>query len=408
MARRRKRKKHIFPRLLLFICIIAVSAGAVTAAGWSLPRLVRSVGETVNTVAQPQAEFPELTVDVEEVDGSFYYQQLNEKEQQIYREILQAVQAMEEETYIHAGRDDDVAKVYECLLYDRPELFWCDGSSQMTVYEEYTELYPGYTCTESEKEQRQQQIEQAERECLSGADAGMSEYEKIKYIYEYLVQTIDYDESAPDNQNIYSSLVGKRSVCAGYSRAAQYLLEQMGIECIYVTGTIRGQGSHAWNIVKCNDTYYQMDVTFGDPVFLEAESGESIPHTSINYDYLCCTDEVLFTDHIQNDFVPYPPCDADDLDYYRLNGMYYDNFDPDLLLRDMNQSIYNGEESFVCKFSDENVYSQARDEIIDNLIPRAAKNLADTYGLSRVRYTYVDDGTHRRISVFWDYGESKS
>ena len=368
MARRRKRKKHIFPRLLLFICIIAVSAGAVTAAGWSLPRLVRSVGETVNTVAQPQAEFPELTVDVEEVDGSFYYQQLNEKEQQIYREILQAVQAMEEETYIHAGRDDDVAKVYEYLLYDRPELFWCDGSSQMTVYEEYT----------------------------------------VKYIYEYLVQTIDYDESAPDNQNIYSSLVGKRSVCAGYSRAAQYLLEQMGIECIYVTGTIRGQGSHAWNIVKCNDTYYQMDVTFGDPVFLEAESGESIPHTSINYDYLCCTDEVLFTDHIQNDFVPYPPCDADDLDYYRLNGMYYDNFDPDLLLRDMNQSIYNGEESFVCKFSDENVYSQARDEIIDNLIPRAAKNLADTYGLSRVRYTYVDDGTHRRISVFWDYGESKS
>ena len=244
MARRRKRKKHIFPRLLLFICIIAVSAGAVTAAGWSLPRLVRSVGETVNTVAQPQAEFPELTVDVEEVDGSFYYQQLNEKEQQIYREILQAVQAMEEETYIHAGRDDDVAKVYEYLLYDRPELFWCDGSSQMTVYEEYTELYPGYTCTESEKEQRQQQIEQAERECLSGADAGMSEYEKIKYIYEYLVQTIDYDESAPDNQNIYSSLVGKRSVCAGYSRAAQYLLEQMGIECIYVTGTIRGQGMH--------------------------------------------------------------------------------------------------------------------------------------------------------------------
>ena len=43
--------------------------------------------------------------------------------------------------------------------------------------------------------------------------------------------------------------------------------------------------------------------------------------------------------------------------------------------------------------------------VIDELIPRAAENLADTYGLSRVRYTYVDDGAHRRISVFWDYGE---
>ena len=72
-------------------------------------------------------------------------------EQQIYREILQAVQSMEERTRIHAGRDDDAAKVYEYLLYDRPELFWCDGSSRMTVFEDYTDLYPGYTCTRSEK-----------------------------------------------------------------------------------------------------------------------------------------------------------------------------------------------------------------------------------------------------------------
>ena len=84
MSRRRKRKKHIFPRILLLICVIAVMAGAVTAAGWSLPRLIRSVGETVNTVAQPQAEFPELTVDAEEVNGGFYYQQLNDRERQIY------------------------------------------------------------------------------------------------------------------------------------------------------------------------------------------------------------------------------------------------------------------------------------------------------------------------------------
>lgn len=149
-----------------------------------------------------------------------------------------------------------------------------------------------------------------------------------------------------------------------------------------------------------------MDVTFGDPVFLEAESGESVPHNSINYDYLCCTDEALSSDHIQDDFVPYPVCDSDDLDYYRMNGMYYDSFDADAILRDMNESIYAGEESFVCKFSSDDVYSMARDEVIDELIPLAAENLADIYGLSRVRYTYVDDGTHRRVSVFWDYGES--
>lgn len=405
MAGRRKRKKHIFPKILLFICAAATAAGAAATAGRSLPRLILSVGETVSTAARPQAEFPELTVSVEEVDESFYYRQLNEKERQIYREILQAVQNMEESARIHAGKEDDAAKVYEYLLYDRPELFWCDGSSQMTVYEDYTELYPGYTCTEEEKERRQLEIDRAAEECLSGMEPEGPEYDRIKYIFEYLVETVDYDEAAPDNQNIYSALTGKRSVCAGYSRAAQYLLEKAGVECIYVTGKIRGQGAHAWNIVKCEGTYYQMDVTYGDPVFLEAESGENVPGNSINYDYLCCTDETLSSDHIQDNHVPYPACESDDLDYYRMNGMYYEYFDPDEFLRDMNQSIYEGEESFLCKFSDDSVYGTARDTVIDSLIPRAAENLADIYGLSRVRYTYVDDGPHRRISVFWDYGE---
>lgn len=405
MAGRRKRKKHIFPKILLFICAAATAAGAAATAGRSLPRLILSVGETVSTAARPQAEFPELTVSVEEVDESFYYRQLNEKERQIYREILQAVQNMEESARIHAGKEDDAAKVYEYLLYDRPELFWCDGSSQMTVYEDYTELYPGYTCTEEEKERRQLEIDRAAEECLSGMEPEGPEYDRIKYIFEYLVETVDYDEAAPDNQNIYSALAGKRSVCAGYSRAAQYLLEKAGVECIYVTGKIRGQGAHAWNIVKCEGTYYQMDVTYGDPVFLEAESGENVPGNSINYDYLCCTDETLSSDHIQDNHVPYPACESDDLDYYRMNGMYYEYFDPDEFLRDMNQSIYEGEESFLCKFSDDSVYGTARNTVLDSLIPRAAENLADIYGLSRVRYTYVDDGPHRRISVFWDYGE---
>ena len=111
---------------------------------------------------------------------------------------------------------------------------------------------------------------------LKGLDGNASEYDKIKYIFEYLVNTVDYNMEAPDNQNIYSALAGKASVCAGHSRAAQYLLQQTGIECIYVTGTIPGQGAHAWNIVKCGGQYYQMDVTFGDPVFLETESGENL------------------------------------------------------------------------------------------------------------------------------------
>lgn len=415
MADRRRRKRGKRTRAAGCICALAVMAGLGAFTAYALPWAYNEFGgmlksvigkaaeETVNAVAEQGADFPELTVTVEEVEGDFYYQQLGEEEQTVYRELLQGVQGMEECVLLHAGRDDRPAKVYEYLLYDRPELFWCDGSSRMTVYDSYTEFYPGYTCTEEIREQRQTEIDSAAEACVGGADAGASEYDRIKYVFEYIVNTVDYDENAPDNQNIYSALVGKSSVCAGYSRAAQYLLGKLGIETIYVVGSVEDQGAHAWNIVSCDGKYYQMDVTFADPVFYSAESGEKLPENVINYDFLCCTDKEIAADHVQSTEVSYPVCDQDDLNYYRINGMYYDSFDPQILLSAMNSSIYAGEEMFVCKFSGADVYAQARDSMIDDLFPRAAQNLASAYGLSSVKYTYVEDETHYKITVFWNY-----
>lgn len=415
MADRRRRKRGKRTRAAGCICALAVMAGLGAFTAYALPWAYNEFGgmlksvigkaaeETVNAVAEQGADFPELTVTVEEVEGDFYYQQLGKEEQTVYRELLQGVQGMEECVLLHAGRDDRPAKVYEYLLYDRPELFWCDGSSRMTVYDSYTEFYPGYTCTEEIREQRQTEIDSAAEACVGGADAGASEYDRIKYVFEYIVNTVDYDENAPDNQNIYSALVGKSSVCAGYSRAAQYLLGKLGIETIYVVGSVEDQGAHAWNIVSCDGKYYQMDVTFADPVFYSAESGEKLPENVINYDFLCCTDKEIAADHVQSTEVSYPVCDQDDLNYYRINGMYYDSFDPQILLSAMNSSIYAGEEMFVCKFSGDDVYAQARDSMIDDLFPRAAQNLASAYGLSSVKYTYVEDETHYKITVFWNY-----
>lgn len=408
--RRRRRRKRVFQKIAGLVIFLALAAGAAASARYILPEVLETAQETVGEAAEASeivlgsgAEFPELTVSEEETSDGFYFQQFTEREQTIYREILQGVNGMEDMIRIHATEEDDVGKIYEYLLYDRPELFWCAGNTSLTIYDDYTEVVPGYTCSRQEKEERQAQIDAAAQECLSGINSSASDYEKIQYIYEYIVNTVEYDENAPDNQNIYSSMVGRRSVCAGYSRMAQYLLDQLGIPCIYVIGDIEGQGAHAWNIVNCGGVYYQMDTTFGDPVFLQEESGESLPSGSVNYDYLCCTDEEIMEDHRQWDEVEYPACTSDDLNYYRLNGMFYDSFDPYELLQKMNDTVYAGEESFVCKFSDSSVYSEARDAVINELLPQAAQNLASYYGLDSVSYTYAEDAEHFRIAVFWSY-----
>ena len=92
-----------------------------------------------------------------------------------------------------------------------------------------------------------------------------------------------------------------------------------------------------------------------------------------------------------------------DLDYYVLNGMYYEGYDSYVMLLNMNQSIYEMRPSFSCKFSYNDLYLQAHDDIINNVIPQAAQTLAVHYGLDTVWYTYVEDPMMSVITVYWGY-----
>lgn len=404
---RRKKKKRIFPLVfMLLVCVGFCIWGAREAATIYFQKLPENVNIIKNAVSQTIEEsipFSEIVIEESEVSSGFYYQLLSDGQQLIYKEILQAVRGQAESFYIHTGDTKEFSMIYEYLLYDRPEIFWCTGGTQITSYTDYSEVRPAYTCLGEELQQRQAQIDAAANACLAGIAADAPEYDRIRYVFEYLVNTVDYNLDSPDNQNIYSSLVNRISVCAGYSRAAQYLLQRLGIECIYAIGTIPQQGPHAWNIVRCNGQYYHMDVTFGDPVFLQEENGASIPLDSINYGYLCCADSELYRSHTPEAGIPYPECPSMDLDYYVLNGMYYEGYDSYVMLLNMNQSIYEMRPSFSCKFSYNDLYLQAHDDIINNVIPQAAQTLAVHYGLDTVWYTYVEDPMMSVITVYWGY-----
>ena len=98
------------------------------------------------------------------------------------------------------------------------------------------------------------------------------------------------------NQSAYSALVEGKSVCAGYARAYQYLMQRLGIPCYYCTG-FAGE-DHAWNIVGLDDGYYNVDVTWDD-----TPGGE--------YDYFNKTDEDYADTHVRRDLsVNLPKCEG--------------------------------------------------------------------------------------------------
>lgn len=143
-------------------------------------------------------------------------------------------------------------------------------------------------------------------------------------------------------------------------------------------------------------------MTWGDPVFQSQE--EKVKNQSyISYDYMCCSDAEIFRTHTLDLDVPLPECKRMDCNYYVVNGMYYTSYDSQEVLEEMNRVIASGENPVVFKYSDDVLYQEARRDIFGSLIQSAAQNLSNQYGVSEVKYSYIDDDRFHKIVIYWQY-----
>ena len=106
-------------------------------------------------------------------------------------------------------------------------------------------------------------FDNAVNKIIKGANQYKSNYEKEKYVHDYLVKNTEYDLNSRLNQSAYSALVYKESVCSGYARSFQYIMNELKIPTYYVTGS-SSEGPHAWNIISLSDGFYNVDLTFDD------------------------------------------------------------------------------------------------------------------------------------------------
>lgn len=400
------KKKKKLRKLLISIFILALVPAAYLL--WRqtdfFEEPARVVTETVNTARQSIQEVMR-SEDEAGIQETFYYSQLSEEGRRVYRRLLKGFEKSDTNIFLSSGDSDIITEAINAVLADHPEIFWMDGNGEIVSYELFSYYTPYYNCSKEERDRRQQEIDRVTAECLNGIDENVSEYEKLKYLYDYIVYTTYYELDAPDSQNMYSALVNKTSVCAGYSKALQYLLGQLGMECIYVMGNVNQNQPHAWNIVKCEGEYYQVDVTWGDPVFQKNEGIDIPPELTIDYDYLCCTDVEILQSHEPDGRYAYPPCTAVSCNYYRRNGLYYEQYDEQAFWQAMMKSIQAGEAQTVFKFANAELYNQAEQVILEQQAAQAASELAELYGLYQVRYSYIKSPQMCKIILLWNYQE---
>ena len=133
-------------------------------------------------------------------------------------------------------------------------------SSQYTKYS-YTMTY--YTTAEQEEE-----LTAAVNSAMDSMNLnGKTEAEKVKLIHDYICDKVDYDYSGlSDSSNLikytaYAALCEGKAVCQGYAILFYRMCKEAGLSVRIISGTGNG-GPHAWNIVKVDNAYYNVDSTW--------------------------------------------------------------------------------------------------------------------------------------------------
>lgn len=224
-------------------------------------------------------------------------------------------------------RIERLGDLFLILQLECPELFQVDFAQNYTYsYDLDTryveEVFFTYAMPEATYKEKREAVETVVAAMVSQAE-GMSDEEKEQFVFDYIARNCYYEMEATDSWNPYGALIAKEAKCDGISLAVKWLLEEMGIECLCVTGdTIDSDIGHAWNIVCLDGEYYVLDLT--QSVRQEGAS-EKVKDEIIYYAYNVSDDwlKVQYILHDHFDVVcEVPACDSMENSYYYESGSF--------------------------------------------------------------------------------------
>lgn len=194
---------------------------------------------------------------------------------------------------------DDVRRTIRVYMRKHPEIFWF---SHQYLYDDKTgTLKFKYNFTKEKADFFKGEIENVVKDDFQiDYVKSLSEIERLVYVYKWIANRTTYNEYSSFNQTIYSVLVNRNSVCTGYAKTAQYLLNLVGIGSELVFGKFHSDksehGRHGWNIVKINNKWYHIDFCLADRTLNYLLNKDESPkeNDSILWNYFgVSTDKIL-------------------------------------------------------------------------------------------------------------------
>lgn len=141
-------------------------------------------------------------------------------------------------------------------------------------------------------------VDQAVTAILSAIiDPGMNSHQRLKAVHDYVVANVAYDTDY-NKYSAYNALYHGQAVCQGYALLTYKMLTQEGFAVRIVSGS-----DHAWNRVRVDDQWYNLDCTWDDPT-------PDVPGR-IYYSYYNLSDAEFYVDHeVDPEYTDLPAADT--------------------------------------------------------------------------------------------------
>ncbi len=353
-----------------------------------------------------------LTENENKIHGDFYIPEgmetnyyrknvLTEEELEIYNEAVESLARLKTRTPLPID-----STVYQKILdiIRLEQLSFSHVSDRSLEYngerQSFDVLFT-YRLTADELSSMNMASEKAAKDIIAQLTPDMDDYEKLKFFHDYLILNCEIDSSDKYADTVYGALVRKKALCEGYTKAFSYLCNLAGIENTIVTG--KTTVPHMWNMVKVDESWYHVDVTWDNP---DDKLHEEYPGV-ILYQYFMVTDSVIRNNHEIWSYPTEPPnAYGTEENYFVREGADITS-DGELLTASENaiiDAVKCRKSSAMIKFATTDLYLSSLadiddDEFFDNVKERVKTECNEDISLLWTDYY----GRYRIITFIIDY-----
>ena len=333
---------NLFIKILVIVIIICL--GILLYKDINKNLIVDEEHDRNNKEYQYEKENNNKDTDDGNIAVRYYYNQLNENAKLLYEGIYKNKENLRTGNYIIEYDDafnnllnqengneilkNDFQSAWNAFSYDNMDVFYIDISKFKLLTEgrkkwgkvhykvsiglpDETYLnndekvlnnnyFKEYFKSAEQVEKEIETIEEIRSNVVKQAKQYKTDYERIKFVHDYLISNIEYeDKNIGDSNNytIFGTLKMKRAVCEGYSRTLKYILDELKIPCLLVPGIgineKKEEENHAWNYVFLENKWYAIDLTWDDPIII----GDGYVDSSVYYKFFLNGSEDFFVKH---------------------------------------------------------------------------------------------------------------